>query len=287
MRWSYIDTGIDQGAYNMAVDEVLLDECVHFGGGPFLRLFGWNPPTVSIGFGQDLERELDVEKCRQMGVDIVRRPTGGRAVLHWGELTYSVVCGITGEIGGDVGEVYHTIGYCLVRGLRLTGVDAVLERAGARRQDRQPAEASRPCFSSLSRWEVKCRGRKLVGSAQRRIKNAVLQHGSLLLDANHERLLDLLPDEDAVVSEAYLSELQAGSTDLNACLDSWSLEELKENILSGFRKGLPAEIIPTELGLERSKRIADLVQNKYGNPAWTLLGKRNDAEVSSEELLHA
>ncbi len=287
--WSFIDTGVARGAYNMAVDEVLLDECANRDGAPYLRLFGWNPPSVTLGFGQKLERELDVEKCRQMGVDIVRRPTGGRAVLHWGELTYSVVCATpAGEMGEDVGEVYHAIGCCLVSGLRKLGVDAVLERSGARRTDRQATNTSRPCFSSISRWEVKCGGRKLIGSAQRRLKGAVLQHGSLLLDPRHERLLELMPEGDEAVREAYLSELQLGSTDLSACLESWSPADLKKRILEGFREVLSAEIDETELDADQSERVSALVHAKYGNPAWTFEGKWNrSAATLSEELVDA
>ena len=287
--WSFIDTGVARGAYNMAVDEVLLDECANRGGGPYLRLFGWNPPTVTLGFGQKLERELDVEKCRQMGVDIVRRPTGGRAVLHWGELTYSVVCATAaGEVGEDVGEVYHAIGCCLVRGLRILGVEAVLERAAARRTDRQATDTSRPCFSSISRWEVKCKGRKLIGSAQRRLKSAVLQHGSLLLDPRHERLLELMPEGDVAVLEAYLSELQLGSTHLSACLESWSPADLKTRILEGFREVLSVEIDEADLSADQSERVSLLLHSKYDNPTWTFEGKWNRSAASfSEELTHA
>jgi lipoate-protein ligase A len=287
--WSYVDTGVAQGAYNMAVDEVLLDDCANRGSGPYIRLFGWNPPTVSLGFGQDLERELDVEKCRRMGVDIVRRPTGGRAVLHWGELTYSVVCAAaTDEVGADVGEVYHAIGCCLVRGLRLAGAEAVLERAGARRRDRQEADTSKPCFSSISRWEVKCGGRKLIGSAQRRLKSAVLQHGSLLLDPRHEKLLELMPEGDRAVRERYLSELQLGSTHLSACLESWSIADLKHRILEGFRQVLSVETQECVLDPDQSARVEALVRAKYGNPSWTFEGKWNrSARPISEELVDA
>ena len=286
--WSFIDTGVGSGAYNMAVDEVLLDDCANRDGGPYLRLFGWNPPTVSLGFGQDIECELDLEECRWMGVDVVRRPTGGRAVLHWGELTYSVVCATAaGAVGEDVGEVYHTIGCCLVRGLRQLGVEAVLERAGAQRHDRQAAEASRPCFSSISRWEVKCGGRKLVGSAQRRLKKAVLQHGSLLLDSRHERLLELMPAGDRAARERYLSELQLGSTHLSACLELWTPEVLKARILDGFRHGLAADLIHAELDPDQAQRVSALVRTKYGNPTWTLEGKWQRPEaVPSEQLAH-
>ena len=286
-HWSFIDSGVAHGAYNMAVDEVLLDECANRGGAPCLRLFGWNPPTVSLGFGQDLERELDVKKCREMGVDIVRRPTGGRAVLHWGELTYSVVCAAD-EVGVDVGEVYHAIGCCLVRGLRLVGAEAVLERAGARRTERQATDTSKPCFASISRWEVKCGGRKLIGSAQRRLKSAVLQHGSLLLDPSHEKLLELMPAGDRVVRERYLSELQLGSTHLSACLESWSLADLKHRLLEGFRQVLSVEIEERDLDRSQLERAAALVDAKYGNPVWTFEGKRNrSATPSTEELVDA
>ena len=166
--WRYLDTGASSGTFNMALDEMLVDQ-VEAGHGPILRFYEWSPPAVSFGYAQDPEKEVDLDICRELGVDLVRRPTGGRAVLHWEELTYSVICPIDDvRVGGRIEDTYKRIGECLVSGLRGYGVEVELERAQVRQPRPRGESAALPCFSSIARWEIKCQGRKLVGSAQRR-----------------------------------------------------------------------------------------------------------------------
>ena len=121
-RTRWVRSGPATGAANMAIDESLL-ETVRDGGGPILRTYGWNPPTLSVGYGQDLAG-IDLARCRELGIGIVRRPTGGRAVLHWEELTY---CYLSLPPDGDdsIQQTYLTIGRCLQRGLQLFGVDVI------------------------------------------------------------------------------------------------------------------------------------------------------------------
>ena len=143
-------------------------------------------------------------------LNVVRRPTGGRAVLHWEELTYSVACVPEALVaGGGVEATHQKIGACLAEGLRLFGAPVELERAG--RCGR--GSRSGPCFGSTARWELKCQQRKLVGSAQRRYGRRLLQHGSILLGRAHERLPQLLRiDED--VRQRWTRQMRAHSTDL-------------------------------------------------------------------------
>ena len=170
----------------MAVDAALLEAVVAGESPPVFRVYGWSSPAVSLGYNQDAAQELDADRCVEAGVEVVRRLTGGRAVLHWEELTYSLVCGRDDPlVGGSTQETYRTIGLCLVAGLRLCGLEPELERSVPSRLRRDPAAAGRgegrhaPCFASAARWEIKCRGRKLVGSAQRRMGDGILQHGSI------------------------------------------------------------------------------------------------------------
>ena len=168
LAWRVVDTGANCGAYNMGVDQVLAADAAQ---GPVLRFYDWDPPAVSCGWNQQPERETDVEACRALGNDVVRRPTGGRAVLHWEELTYSVACIPEALVaGGGIEATHRTIGACLAEGLRLFGALVELERAG--RCGR--ASRSGPCFGSTARWELKCQQRKLVGSAQRRYGRRLL-----------------------------------------------------------------------------------------------------------------
>jgi lipoate-protein ligase A len=265
--WRLLDTGFASGAFNMALDEVLV-EGVAGRGAPVLRFFGWNPPAISFGYGQ--RPEVEVEKCRQAGIDLVRRLTGGRAVLHWEEMTYSLVCRPDDPlVGGRLEDTYRVTGECLVEGLRLFGVAAALERGrplpGA---GRFPALGA-PCFSSAARWELKCQGRKLVGSAQRRFAGAVLQHGSLLIGRAHERLVELLalagPER-----RAWACRLRQGSIHLQECIDrpvAW--EELAACLAEGFARRLGAALQPEGLSQQEQQRAAQLAAEKYGNPLWT------------------
>lgn len=190
--WRFIDTGFRDGASNMAVDESLLRGVIAGTTPPTVRVFGWRPPTVSTGYSQDLRRELDLEACGRAGVGVVRRPTGGRAVLHAGELTYSVV-GMAGAepLGETIMETYLAISRALLAGLAVLGVRADLEQVASPVRVRGK-DASPPCFASSGRFEIVTDGKKLVGSAQRRLGGAILQHGSLLIDGTHARIADLL-----------------------------------------------------------------------------------------------
>tara|TARA_B100001250_G_scaffold380854_1_gene372648 strand:+ start:231 stop:1061 length:831 start_codon:yes stop_codon:yes gene_type:complete len=192
-NWRFLNTGSYSGAMNMALDEILL-KGVQNGGRPVVRFYTWDPPAISFGYAQDPYNEVDVDRCTEAGIDLVRRPTGGRAVLHWEELTYSVVAPLNDSVswGQRINEAYNVIGKCLVKGLQRYGVDAEIEKGqvGVVRHPR--GKTATPCFSSIARSEVKLKGRKLIGSAQRRFSDAMLQHGSIIIGNEHERLTELL-----------------------------------------------------------------------------------------------
>jgi lipoyl(octanoyl) transferase len=258
--WRCVDTGVQHGAYNMAIDEALV-ESVEAGGLPVVRFYAWEPPAISFGFAQQPQREVDIEACRAMGVDLVRRPTGGRAVLHWQELTYSVIVGMNDEeMGGRIENTYRRIGECLVAGLRRFGADVELERAQIRQPRSRARTAALPCFSSIARSEIKWKGRKLIGSAQRRYKRAVLQHGSLVIGREYERLVDLLllDDEERV---AWRRGLRADSACLEECMGRRVVrEELVEAMVAGFEEVLMADLVRSEVTAnewDRSLETAD------------------------------
>ena len=268
--WRFLATGCESGAFNMAVDETLLQEMSSGRGEPVFRVFGWNPPALSLGYGQEARREVDLEKCRRAGIDIVRRLTGGRAVLHWKELTYSAIWSEDDAVlGGGISETSRRIGECLVEGLRLFGVEAVLEKPAVRSMRPRGSAATSPCFSSISRWEVKCKGRKLIGSAQRRVNRAILQHGSLLIGEEHKKLLDLLPPLEASTLGILERELDRGSIHLEACsARAIDFDELSDCMARGFSRCLEVEMKPSVLNLAEQRQVAELVAEKYGNPIW-------------------
>lgn len=221
---------------NMETDERLALGLAAGEGMPTVRVYAWQPWAVSLGWNQSLD-EIETDRARGDGLDIIRRPTGGRAVLHATELTYSVVM----EAGDrNVGELYRMISEGLLRGIRNLGVDARLEARGETvSRDRDGRSAA--CFVATARSEIVVAGRKLVGSAQRRYgvpgrSDVVLQHGSLLLDDDHLRIVDYLRmPEDR--KEALREELMRRSTDVAAVLGRpVSFAEAADAVRRGFEE---------------------------------------------------
>ncbi len=194
--------GAMSGKENMALDEALLAA-----GEPVLRFYQWHPPCVSIGFFQNPERDIDLEYLRREGIDLVRRPTGGRAVLHEDELTYAVVMPDSFLPRGVV-PTYRVIAGVFLDVLRELGLTCELKGPDGR-PDRNAG-----CFASTSAYEICCQGKKILGSAQVRRNGAVLQHGSLLLSVNYERQARCLKGPAAVTA----GELERRMTGLRSVL---------------------------------------------------------------------
>ena len=184
MMWKFVNTGLRRGAFNMEYDEYLAKRLLEGNGSPTVRVYGWEPYAISLGYNQK-EHEVDIERSRAEGIDIVRRPTGGRAILHAHELTYSVVMFTEGR---SVMETYAFISKGLVTALHFLGVDAEISPGDVNFSELYKPEAATSCFASTSRYEVHYRGKKIVGSAQRRYGPVLLQHGSLLLGTQHRQL---------------------------------------------------------------------------------------------------
>ncbi len=180
-RWRLVGDGARTGASNMALDAGLLDGVASGTAPPTVRFYGWSPPCLSLGRHQPAGA-VDLRFCRREGIDVVRRPTGGRAVLHHLEVTYAVVAPVDGTVlPAAVQGAYRRIAGALVDGLRVLGVEAELAGESGNGPLPRPTEAI-PCFRIPAGGEIVVRGRKLVGSAVRIRGGAVLQHGSILLD---------------------------------------------------------------------------------------------------------
>lgn len=226
--WRLLRTGFRSGKANMECDQALVagllgrqqreDPGLGDGHLPALRFYRWRPWAVSLGHHQR-EEDLLSAALHSAGIDIVRRPTGGRAILHAEELTYSVVMHSAGR---GVLQVYNTISRALVRGLRRLGVDVSLQKAQPNFSEAYRQPSAIPCFASSARYEIGWKGRKLVGSAQRRYgtggAEVVLQHGSILCGGAHLDLVNYLrlPAED--LRQQIRTELERTTTDLSAIL---------------------------------------------------------------------
>ena len=278
-KWRFIYTGQGDPYFNMAVDEALLSS-VQDSSSPILRLYEWNPTGVSIGYFQKVNKTVDIDKCLRKGVKLVRRITGGRAVLHNNEeLTYSFSgsCKIFPELGNTVSETYKQISKALLFSLSILEVEAQRVRpSGKEINEGDPSRQkgkktctraffNPPCFSSFSRYEISCQGRKLVGSAQRRFGEIFLQHGSILIKKGVLELSDFLPANSLIEGIKLLE-------------NSTSIEEIKgrkierHEIIRALRKGF-SELFQKvfkedSLTTEELKTAQKLTIDKYSKNYW-------------------
>lgn len=189
--WRWMDGGEAAGAVHMAVDSALLENPSRLRV-PTVRMYRWKPACLSLGVHQR-DGHVDYPACRRDGVDVVRRPTGGRAVLHSDEITYAVVFPAESETGGlPKQELYRKVSEALVRGLSGLGLPVTYEKRSGRPPSPRDPSTAMSCFNSAARWEILLDGRKLVGSAQKVAPGGVLQHGSILTGDGHRRLGDYL-----------------------------------------------------------------------------------------------
>jgi lipoate-protein ligase A len=249
----------------MAIDEAILTAVAEGRSQPTLRFFAWEPPCLSIGHNQAAD-EVDITRCGQGGVDFVRRPTGGRAILHTDELTYSIVVP-QGEsrVAGGVVESYRRLSAGLVRGLRLLGVDVVQAGTG----HAQNADVSAACFDAPSAYEVTAGGKKLVGSAQVRRRKAVLQHGTLPLQGDIMRICGYLVVPSEERREELRRELRVRATSLELVLGRVvPLAQVAEALVRGFSEALNLYLELGELSQHELALVQQLRREKYTSEAW-------------------
>lgn len=263
--WRLLNTGPADGATNMAIDEAILMAVAEGKSPSTLRFFAWEPPCLSIGYNQAVD-EVDIIRCQQAGVDVVRRPTGGRAILHTDELTYSIVAPQSEpRVAGGVVESYRRLSAGLVRGLRLLGVDVVQAEAG----HGPNADASAACFDAPSAYEVTAGGKKLVGSAQVRRKEAVLQHGSLPLQGDITRICHYLMVPSEERRGELRRELRARATSLELVLGrTIPFAQVAEALVSGFSEALNLHLEPGELSQHELALVQQFKREKYTAAAW-------------------
>jgi len=233
MKWKFLNTGFRSGSFNMEFDESLAFQLKNNYAAPVLRIYGWSPYAISLGFNQNIQ-DFDAFKLSEAGIDLIRRPTGGRAILHAHELTYSVVMQIN-----DRGPraIYHFVNECLLRGLQYMGIDAQLSSHDDNFRKLYKDKSSIPCFSSSAKSEIQFEGRKLVGSAQRRYGTVILQHGSLLLGPQHRRITEFLAPHIQDAREILEDDLNMRTTDAETILGRTVLfEEAADCIRHGFEE---------------------------------------------------
>lgn len=269
MKWRILKSNHLGSARNMAIDEAILEGVIKGYSLPTIRFYGWNPATVSCGYNQNIEKEIDLKSIEDAGYGFVRRPTGGRLVLHEDEVTYSVVAKCSGRLGGNVTESYFEISKALQAGFYFLGVEVELER-GSLSSAHQRQDVN-PCFASSSRFELNYNRQKIVGSAQVRRENVLLQHGSILLDHDQSALAYLTPGLTAEKKDRLATFLKRKTIAINQVLDTpISFFNAVEKFIDGFRHEWSNDAfeISDKLLPEEEKAVEFFIYSKYLTTEW-------------------
>ncbi|MCF6137873.1 lipoate--protein ligase family protein [Pseudalkalibacillus berkeleyi] len=271
-QWYFIDSGACSPAYNMALDEALLEWHSKGEIKPVVRFYEWNPATLSVGYFQKVEKEINLDAVEKHGYGFVRRPTGGRAVLHDQELTYSVIVSEEHpKMPQSVTEAYRVISEGILGGFRNLGLDAYF---AVPRTDEEKAGLKNPrsavCFDAPSWYELVVEGRKVAGSAQTRQKGVILQHGSILLDIDEDKLFDCFKFSNDRVRDRMQKAFSKKAVAINELrAERVTIEESKIAFKRSFAEGLDVEFIPLELTEEQKQYVDQIVDRRYANDEWT------------------
>jgi lipoate-protein ligase A len=265
-NWRLILSLPQPGRMNMAIDEALLQSTVKNSSTPVLRLFAWDPACLSLGFAQP-SSDMDDVALKEKGWDFVRRPTGGRAILHIDEITYSICAPLNAPaVQGSILESYRRLSGGLLEALKILGVNACADKEYSNSQ----LNRSHPvCFEVPSNYEITADGKKLIGSAQSRKMGGVLQHGTLPLFGDIARINDVLkfPDESSRLEAR--ERIHTHATTLEEVLGkrvSWA--EAAVAFSKGFEKALGVVLVETDLSDEENHLANGLLAEKYDTIAW-------------------
>lgn len=263
-NWRLVDTGYAGGYWNMAVDEAILQELIAGRVPPTIRFYAWKPATITIGYFQDMEKEINVKACQDAGFHYVRRLTGGRAVLHDVELTYSIVAPENNPVvSGSVLESYLKISQGLLGGLKNLGIEAEIA------SHVKKAKGSAACFDSPSWYEVVYEGRKLIGSAQTRKNGVILQHGSIPFILDEEKLFSVLRLKSEAVRKRLAQSFKGQACGLNEILGrEIGYTEAMEAFAKGFQEKLGLTLERQSLTSQELKLAESLERDKYSSEQW-------------------
>lgn len=265
-RWRLVISPSADGALNMAIDQAIMEAVAEGHSPPTLRFFAWEPPCLSLGYTQPVT-DVDRQRLAARGWHLVRRMTGGRAILHTDELTYSVAVRADHPVvAGDIVASYRRLSQALVAGLQRLGVTPQADKRLA-----QPGGAKGPvCFEVPSHYEITVEGKKLVGSAQVRKFGAVLQHGTLPLTGDITRILDALLFDSDEQRERIRERVRLRATTLAEVLGrpvTWL--EAVEAMIAGFHETFGLEFEPAQaLTPAEQERAEALRAEQYASAAW-------------------
>jgi lipoate-protein ligase A len=240
---------IEDAPTQMAIDEAVAMARVKHGTPNTIRLYRWNPSAVSIGYFQSIEKEVNLEACKEYGVDVIRRITGGGAVYHDynGEITYSLVAPEDDpKIPRDILASYQLICGAIVNGLKGMGIDSE--------------------FKPIN--DIVAGGKKISGNAQTRRHGVVLQHGTVLVDSDIRRMFQVLRVSEAKISDKLIQAVEERVTNLRRYLDrTVTFKESRDALIKGFEDTLDITLVPGEL-TEPEEQLVKELHNKYSSHEW-------------------
>ncbi|MBE1553772.1 lipoate--protein ligase family protein [Sporosarcina limicola] len=270
--WHFINSGKCSPSFNMALDEALLEWNSIGEIGPVLRFYEWEPATLSIGYFQSVEKEIEMTEVEKHGLGFVRRPTGGRGVLHEHELTYSVI--VNEDYPGmpeTVTEAYRVISGGLLEGFRNLDLDAKFSIPDTvEKNDDLKKPKTAVCFDTPSWYELVVEGKKVAGSAQTRQKGVILQHGAILLGLDEDKLISLFKFKTREQRERMRTSLPEKAVAINRLVDrEVTMTACIEAFSKGFESALDMILEPLELTEEQLDYVRGIEQRKYANDDWT------------------
>lgn len=266
-QWLFVDTGRLAPALNMALDEVMLIKVSEGIMPPVLRFYGWQPAGLSLGYFQKSKGKIDVEGASSRGIEIVRRPTGGLAVFHDNELTYSAIIPESHEkMPHSIAGAYHVLSQGLVKGYQQLGIEAGL----AIPEGRLGKSGTAVCFEEPSWYELVIDGKKAAGSAQTRQRGVILQQGSIPLTMDDVELFDLFIYPNEKVKQRARKAFGQKAVAIGDVLETpVSLEEVKTAFKKGFEQGLEIELVETTLEQGIWDEAKCLAREKYEVDTYT------------------
>jgi len=259
MQCRFIDTGLRNAFENMAIDEALLYHCKI----PTLRVYGWKPAAISIGYNQDIKKEINLDYCKKNNISIVRRLTGGKAVFHDKEITYSFILPENSNlIPFEVNESYKVIANALIIALKKIRINAEMKKA--------PEKIKTPiCFNSSNWYELLVNGKKISGSAQRRLNGKVLQHGPILIDFDYEKNASLFNSNNSDIINN-LDNLKTRITSIKNESKNIKISYgyLAKAIKAGFKENFKLSMVKSSLSSGEIMLANKLLKEKYSTEDW-------------------
>ena len=269
--WYFINSGPCSPSFNMALDEALL--LWHNEGliPPVIRFYQWSPAALSIGYFQKVDKEIDLEAVRSQGLGFVRRPTGGRGVLHEHELTYSIIVSEDyPDMPESVTAAYRVLSEGLLQGFRNLGMQASFSVPDTdEKKENLKKPKSAVCFDTPSWYEMVVEGKKIAGSAQTRQKGVILQHGAILIDLDTEKLLSVFKFKDEETKEKLRMKIPQQAVSINSLRkEAVSVEECTTAFRSGFQEALKINLKNYELTETQLDFVKQLEKKRYATDEW-------------------